>query len=46
MADVKLRTVTRTAGNNQALKDGSVTPRSFAFDFEEVPVLPRAFRRN
>ena len=45
MADLKLRTVTRTAGNNQALKDGSVTPRSFAFDFEEVPVLPRAFRR-
>ena len=45
MADLKLRTVTRTAGNNQALKDGLVTPRSFAFDFEEVPVLPRAFRR-
>ena len=45
MADLKLRTVTRTAGNNQALKDGLVTPRSFAFEFEEVPMLPRAFRR-
>ncbi|MPZ82517.1 MAG: ABC transporter substrate-binding protein [Actinophytocola sp.] len=40
-----LRTVTRTQGNNLALKDGAVTPRGFAFDFEEVPVLVDAFRR-
>ena len=40
-----LRTVTRTQGNNQALKDGSVKPRTFAFDFVEVPVLIDAFRR-
>jgi 4,5-dihydroxyphthalate decarboxylase len=42
---VKLKTVTRTQGNNQALKDGSVTPKTFAFDFEEVDPLIAAFRR-
>ena len=41
----KLRTVTRTQGNNQALKNGSVTPRTFAFAFEEVDPLIAAFRR-
>ena len=45
MADLELKTVTRTQGNNQALKDGTVKPRTFAFDFEEVPVLIDAFRR-
>ncbi len=45
MAGLRLKTVTRTQGNNQALKDGTVTPRTFAFDFEEVPVLVHAFRR-
>jgi 4,5-dihydroxyphthalate decarboxylase len=45
MADLTLKTVTRTQGNNQALKDGTVQPRTFAFDFEEVPVLVDAFRR-
>ncbi|MQA60345.1 MAG: ABC transporter substrate-binding protein [Actinophytocola sp.] len=45
MTKLNLRTVTRTQGNNQALKDGSVTPRGCAFDFEEVPVLVHAFRR-
>jgi 4,5-dihydroxyphthalate decarboxylase len=45
MAELKLKTVTRTQGNNQALKDGSVKPRPFAFDFVEVPVLIDAFRR-
>jgi ABC-type nitrate/sulfonate/bicarbonate transport system substrate-binding protein len=40
-----LRTVTRTQGANQALKDGSVTPRGFSFDFEEIPVLVQGFRR-
>jgi 4,5-dihydroxyphthalate decarboxylase len=40
-----LTTVTRTQGNNAALKDGTVTPRRFTFDFEEVPVLVHAFRR-
>ncbi|MGH3327981.1 MAG: ABC transporter substrate-binding protein [Streptomycetales bacterium] len=45
MAELNLRTVTRTQGNNQALKDGTVTPRRCAFAFEEVPVLVQAFRR-
>lgn len=42
---MKLRTVSRTQGNNQALKEGSVKPRGFEFEFEEVPVLIEAFRR-
>jgi 4,5-dihydroxyphthalate decarboxylase len=42
---VKLKTVTRTQGNNQALKDGSVKPRTFAFEFVEVDPLIAAFRR-
>ncbi|MGW5170356.1 ABC transporter substrate-binding protein [Streptomyces nodosus] len=41
----QLRTVTRTQGNNEALKTGAVTPRGFRFEFEEVPVLVQAFRR-
>src|SRR5947209_1429053 len=40
-----LRTVTRTQGNNVALKDGSVRPRSFSFDFVEVDPLIAACRR-
>jgi 4,5-dihydroxyphthalate decarboxylase len=40
-----LRTVTRTQGNNKALKDGTVKPRSFDFDFVEVDPLIDAFRR-
>lgn len=45
MADVKLKTVTRTQGNNKALKDGTVKPRSFEFEFIEVDPLIDAFRR-
>mgnify|MGYP001561371687 FL=1 len=45
MAGLKLKTVTRTQGNNQALKDGTVKPRTFAFDFQEVEPLIDAFRR-
>jgi 4,5-dihydroxyphthalate decarboxylase len=45
MPELKLKTVTRTQGNNRALKDGSVKPRTFAFDFEEVDPLIAAFRR-
>ena len=40
-----MKTVTRTQGNNQALKDGSVKPRTFAFEFVEVEPLIAAFRR-
>ncbi len=45
MAELKLKTVTRTQGNNRALKDGTVKPKTFAFDFEEVDPLIAAFRR-
>jgi 4,5-dihydroxyphthalate decarboxylase len=45
MAGPRLKTVTRTQGNNLALKDGTVRPRSFEFDFEEVDPLIAAFRR-
>ena len=45
MAGPKLKTVTRTQGNNQALKDGTVQPRTFQFDFVEVEPLIAAFRR-
>jgi ABC-type nitrate/sulfonate/bicarbonate transport system substrate-binding protein len=45
MVEPLLKTVTRTTGANAALKDGSVSPRGFAFSFEEVPVLVSGFRR-
>jgi 4,5-dihydroxyphthalate decarboxylase len=45
MAELKLKSVTRTQGNNRALKDGSIKPKTFAFDFVEVDPLIDAFRR-
>src|ERR1700675_599645 len=45
MADMKLKTVTRTQGNNSALKDGTVKPKTFASGFVEVNPLIDAFRR-
>jgi 4,5-dihydroxyphthalate decarboxylase len=45
MALPKLKAVTRTQGSNKALKDGTVEPKTFAFDFEEVDPLIAAFRR-
>ena len=45
MPDVRVRTVTRTQGNNRALKEGRVASRGVSFAFEEVPVLVDAFRR-
>jgi 4,5-dihydroxyphthalate decarboxylase len=42
---VKLKTLTRMQGNTVALKDGTVRPRGFTFEFEEVPVLVEGFRR-
>ena len=41
----RLKTVTRTQGNNTALKDGTVKPLTFEFDFVEVDPLIDAFRR-
>ena len=45
MSKPLLKTVTRTQGNNQALKEGSVKPSNFEFDFVDVPVLVDGFRR-
>ncbi len=45
MTGPKLKTVTRTQGNNQALKDGAVKPKNFEFEFIEVNPLIDAFRR-
>jgi len=45
MTRPQFKTVIRTQGNNQALRDGSVKPRTFDFEFEEVPVLIDGFRR-
>jgi len=45
MSRPTLTAVTRTQGNNEALKTGAVTPEGFSFAFEEVPVLVHAFRR-
>jgi len=44
MAD-HLTAVSRTQGNNRALKEGTVVPAGFPLAFEEVPVLVDAFRR-
>ena len=45
MAALKLKTAIVTQGHTAALKDGTVRPRTFEFDFEEVPVIIKAFRR-
>src|SRR5579871_6469633 len=45
MPELKLRVVTRTQGNNKALKDGTVKPRTCEFEFVEVDPLIDAFRR-
>jgi 4,5-dihydroxyphthalate decarboxylase len=45
MDRLRLKTALATRGHTQALKDGTVTPRSFDFDFEEVPQIVQAFRR-
>jgi 4,5-dihydroxyphthalate decarboxylase len=45
MADRKLKTAIQTQGHTRALKDGTVRPKSFDFEFEEVPAIIQAFRR-
>jgi 4,5-dihydroxyphthalate decarboxylase len=45
MSPLKLKAVSRTQGNNQALKEGSVKVPGIELEFEEVPVLIDAFRR-
>jgi 4,5-dihydroxyphthalate decarboxylase len=45
MSPLALKTVIRTQGNNEAVKDGTVTPGRYAFDFVAVSPLIHAFRR-
>ncbi|SLN64246.1 4,5-dihydroxyphthalate decarboxylase [Roseivivax jejudonensis] len=45
MPKTRLSAVSRTQGNNRALKEGAVGLPDFELDFEEVNPLPRAFRR-
>jgi 4,5-dihydroxyphthalate decarboxylase len=42
---MKLKTALATRGHTRALTDGTVKPRTFDFDFEEVPTIVQAFRR-
>jgi len=41
----RLKTALATRGHTEALTNGTVRPRTFEFDFEEVPVIIKAFRR-
>ena len=42
---MKLKTALVTRGHTQALKDGTVRPGTCELEFEEVPVIIKAFRR-
>ena len=41
---MRLKTAIVTRGHTRALKDGTVRPRTFEFDFEEVPRAIRLLR--
>jgi 4,5-dihydroxyphthalate decarboxylase len=45
MPDLHLKTAIQTLGHTRALKDGTVKPQGFQFDFEEVSPIIQAFRR-
>jgi 4,5-dihydroxyphthalate decarboxylase len=45
MATLRLRAVSRTQGDNEALKTGAMTPTGYELAFEEVSPLVHAFRR-
>lgn len=45
MRTLELSAVSRTQGNNRAVKDGRITPNGANLNFTEVPVLVKAFRR-
>src|SRR3954466_15122606 len=45
MAGPKLKTVTRTQGNNRAFKEGVVKPKTFEPEIIEVDPIIAAFRR-
>jgi 4,5-dihydroxyphthalate decarboxylase len=41
----RFKTALVTRGHTRPLRDGTVKPRTFEFDFEDVPVIVKAFRR-
>src|SRR5262245_25410909 len=41
----RLKTALVTRGHTLPLKDGLIKPRTFEFEFEDVPVIVKAFRR-
>jgi 4,5-dihydroxyphthalate decarboxylase len=41
----RLKTALGRRGHTQPLMDGTVKPRTFEFDFEDVPIIITAFRR-
>src|ERR1700761_9420528 len=45
MAEITLKAATLTRPWTAPVKDGSVSPGRFALEFEEIPVIIRAFRR-
>lgn len=45
MAELQLKTAIQTLGHTRALKDATVRPQGFSFDFEEVTPIIAAFRR-
>ena len=45
VAGPRLKTAVVKRGHTQPLMDGTVKPRGFEFDFEDVPVIIKAFRR-
>jgi len=40
-----LKTVFRPLGHTEALRDGTVKPRGFQIEYQDIPVLIQAFRR-
>lgn len=45
MPELHLKTAIQTLGHTRALKDGTVKPEGFTFEFEEVAPIIQAFRR-
>jgi 4,5-dihydroxyphthalate decarboxylase len=45
MRKLELSAVSRTQGNNRAVKDGRIAPSGAVLNFTEFPVLVKAFRR-
>src|SRR5215471_16168212 len=45
MTGLRLKTVFRSLGHTEALRDGTVKPNSFEIEYQDIPVLIQAFRR-